>query len=79
MVSDYLSIGDDWMASMADQDTLPAGSLSIDDESNLDFIAGFPCSNYRCSGTLVRGEHDGAPAIVCSGCEDIFYVLQDPT
>lgn len=49
--------------------------LYVENESNLDFIAGFPCTNYRCNGTLQKTEHETQIAIICSGCEDIFYML----
>lgn len=49
----------------------------IEDESNLDFITGFPCNHYRCHGTLTEGGYAGQTAIVCSVCEDVYYLLAD--
>lgn len=49
----------------------------VEDESHLDFIAGFPCTNYRCQGRLSKDGYGGHTAIRCSICEHVYYVLAD--
>lgn len=48
---------------------------TVDSEPDLDFIAGFPCNRFGCNGILRRAEDGDRPAIVCSTCEDVLYVL----
>lgn len=58
----------------------PAGIENIpeiEDEANFKFITGFPCNHYRCHGTLVEGGYAGRTAVVCSVCEDVYYLLAD--
>lgn len=49
--------------------------LTVKQEADIDFISGFPCTNYQCTGTLQKDDYEGQMAIVCGGCEDVFYVL----
>lgn len=50
--------------------------LPVESEANLEFIAGFPCTNYRCQGTLQRGEHSSRDVILCSSCGDVLYAFE---
>jgi hypothetical protein len=49
--------------------------ISVESEANLEFIAGFPCTNYRCQGTLQRGVHGPRDVILCSSCGDVLYAF----
>lgn len=47
----------------------------IDEESLLEFIAGFPCTQFGCYRALRKQRHNGRWAIVCPGCGSVYYVL----
>lgn len=49
----------------------------VDDERHLDFIAGFPCTQFTCTGDLTVDQYAGRPSIVCQVCEHVYYVLVD--
>jgi hypothetical protein len=49
----------------------------VDDERHLDFIAGFPCTQFACTGDLAKRRHAGRPAVVCQVCEHVHYVLAE--
>jgi hypothetical protein len=49
----------------------------VDDEKHLEFIVNFPCTRFFCNGELQRGTHRGKPAVECSICDHVYYVLGD--
>ena len=49
----------------------------VDDEKHLEFIVNFPCTRFFCNGELQRGTHRGRPAVECSTCDHVYYVLAD--
>ena len=56
--------------------TEPGGSVVVDAEADLDFIAGFPCNKFGCDGTLRKSYASDRLAVVCSYCGDVVYVLE---
>jgi hypothetical protein len=50
---------------------------TVDDETHLAFIDGFPCTHFFCHGTLERGTYRGRPAVECSTCDHVYYVLEE--
>ncbi|MFB6160632.1 MAG: hypothetical protein ABEJ61_05575 [Haloferacaceae archaeon] len=50
---------------------------TVDDEAHLEFIDGFPCTHFFCHGVLEKGTHGGRPAVACSTCDRVYYVLAD--
>lgn len=60
---------------MASQARRAKEGREVEDEETLEFIAGFPCTQFSCHGTLLKGRHHGRTAITCSVCEHVYYVL----
>lgn len=50
---------------------------TVSDPADLAFIDGFPCPRSPCPGTLTADSHEDTPAIVCSACERVYYVLRE--
>lgn len=47
----------------------------VENEEVLEFIVGFPCTQFSCHGNLRRGTHLDRAAVRCSVCEHLYYVL----
>ncbi len=43
--------------------------------SHAEFVVGFPCTRFGCRGSLRRDRHLAEPVIICSVCEQVYYVI----
>lgn len=47
------------------------------DRSHVPFVVGFPCTRFRCRGSLCEARHAGCPVVACSVCEHVYYRITE--
>ena len=62
---------------MPEQVQQGASVPEVETEEILEFIVGFPCSQFACHGNIQCDTHRDRPAVSCSVCEHLYYMLSE--